>query len=221
MTTQPWPALDALEAREERQLCGVAAHERLLKERDELRVVLDDLLQERNWAHRIGALQQAERELRLTQADIDFRRATGFVSARTAAIIQRALGLLSEALRGLPAHPAPAPAPVPADAPRAPKHDWCAICGALPTTGCAHLGPPRPAPQEACCYTYVGDLGEIHQPNCTRQAEFWREQQNFDALGPVAVHHFDEPPRARAEAEPEAEVGAGAEARPTTDSTHE
>ena len=64
MTAQPpWvqATLDALDTnRQERQLCGVAAHEQLLRERDELRVVLDDLLQERNWAHRIGALQQAE-----------------------------------------------------------------------------------------------------------------------------------------------------------------
>lgn len=119
MTAQPWPALDALEAREERQLCGVAAHERLLKERDELRVVLDDLLQERNWAHRIGALQQAERELRFVTSGIDFRRNTGFVSARTVASAQRALGLLSEALRGLPAHPAPEPQPLQISQPEA------------------------------------------------------------------------------------------------------
>lgn len=176
MTTQPWPALDALEAREERQLCcGVAAHERLLKERDELRVVLDDLLQERNWAHRIGALQQAERELRFVTLDIDFRRNTGLVSARTVASAQRALGLLSEALRGLPAHPAPEPQPPQISRPEA-----------------------RPAPQEAIVPTAFDVL-----------TAFARSMEAFQTQ------------RAGTEAEPEAEVGAGAEARPTTDSTHE
>lgn len=201
MTMQPpWAqaaTLGALDTKNlpEHQLCGVAAHEQLLKERDELRVVLDDLLQERNWAHRIGALQQAEREVRL--------HAERFWHPEP---IRRALRLLSEALQGLPAHPAPAPQPPQVSQPEA-----------------------RPAPQEACCYTYVGDLGEIHQPNCTRQAEFWREQQNSGALGPIDVltafsrsmEAFQTLQRARTEAEPEAEVGAGAEARPTTDSTHE
>lgn len=151
---------------QERQLCGVAAHEQLLKERDELRVVLSDLLQERNWEHRIGAMQEAERELRLT---VDIFWYTGSPSDTWDAAIRRVLKLLSEALRGLPAYPAPAPAPAPA-----------------------------PVPQEACCHVYVGDLGEMHQPNCTR-----RRQALRDVLGT------------------EAEAEAAPEARPATDSTHE
>jgi len=169
---------------QERQLCGIAAHEQLLKERDELRVVLSDLLQERNWEHRIGALQQAERELR--------HASLGLVG-RWVGDVQRVLGLLSEALRGLPAYSAPALAP---------------------------------APQEACCHVYVGDLGEMHQPNCTRRRQSFHQTMEAFAGRPLPVRHarFDEAQeefRQAQRARAEAEAGAEAEAPPATDSTHE